>query len=105
MLLARLAGDRRIDRRRRLAAAGAFAYAVSSFDLIPEAVPVVGKVDDLLVAVLALRILLDGADEDLPAEHWERPAAVLEGFDRLPVRTVGLVPRRVQWALSRVVGR
>ena len=104
-LLARLVPDPRVDRRRRLVALGAVAYAVSPVDLIPEAIPVLGKVDDLVVAILAVRMLLDGAQEELLAEHWDGPPEVLEIFDDLVGWVAGLVPKRVGWAFSRVVAR
>ena len=104
-LLARLVRDPRVDRRRRLVALGAVAYAVSPVDLIPEAIPVLGKVDDLVVAILAVRMLLDGAQEELLAEHWDGPPEVLEIFDDLVGWVAGLVPKRVGWAFSRVVAR
>ena len=104
-LLARLLRDPRVDRRRRLVALGAVAYAVSPVDLIPEVIPILGKVDDLVVAILAVRMLLDGAEEDLLAEHWDGPPEVLEIFDDLVGWVAGLVPRRVGWAFSRLVSR
>jgi uncharacterized membrane protein YkvA (DUF1232 family) len=104
-LLARLVRDPRVDRRRRLVALGAVAYAASPVDLIPEAIPVLGKVDDLVVAVLAVRMLLDGAEEDLLAEHWDGSPEVLEIFDDVVGWVAGLVPRRIGWAFSRLVAR
>jgi uncharacterized membrane protein YkvA (DUF1232 family) len=104
-LLWRLVRDPRIDRRRRLLAMGAAAYAVSPIDLIPEAIPVIGKADDLLVVVLALRTLLDGADDEVLAEHWDGPPGVLEGFDDLVDWAAGLVPARLRWAVRRLVQR
>lgn len=104
-LLVRLLRDPRVDRRRRLVALGAVAYAVSPVDLIPEVIPILGKMDDLVVAILAVRMLLDGAEEDLLAEHWDGPPEVLEIFDDLVGWVAGLVPRRVGWAFSRLVSR
>ncbi len=104
-LLYRLVRDPRIDRRRRLVALGAVAYAASPVDLIPEAVPVLGKADDVLVVILAVRMLLDGAEEGLLEELWDGPPAVLEAFDDLVDWAAGLVPRRLRWAFARMVQR
>jgi uncharacterized membrane protein YkvA (DUF1232 family) len=104
-LLARLVSDPRVDRRRRLVALGALAYAASPVDLIPEAIPVVGKADDALVVILAIRMLLDGADEELLAEHWAGPPETLEAFDDVAAWAAGLVPRRLRWAFTRLVAR
>jgi len=104
-LLWRLVRDPRVDRRRRWLAMGAAAYAASPVDLIPEAVPVLGKADDVLVVVLALRMLLDGADDEVLADHWDGSPEILEGFDDLVGWAAGLVPARLRWAARRMVDR
>ena len=104
-LLYLLVREPRVDRRRRLVALGALAYAASPIDLIPEAIPVIGKADDVLVIVLAVRMLLDGADEGLLEELWDGPPQVLEVFDDLVDWAAGLVPRRLRWAFGRLVQR
>ena len=53
----------------------------------------------------AVRMLLDGAEEDLLAEHWDGPPEVLEVFDDMVGWAADLVPRRVRWALNRVAAR
>ena len=102
-LLVKLVRDPRVDRRRRLVAMGALAYAVSPIDLIPEAIPVIGKADDILVMVLAIRMLVDGAEEDLLDELWDGPPEVLEIFDDLLDWAAVLVPKRIRWGLSKLV--
>jgi len=102
-LLVKLVRDPRVDRRRRLVAMGALAYAVSPIDLIPEAIPVIGKADDILVMVLAIRMLVDGAEEDLLDELWDGPPEVLEIFDDLLDWVAALVPKRIRWGLSKLV--
>lgn len=104
-LLYRLVRDPRVDRRRRLVALGAVAYAVSPIDLIPEAVPVIGKADDVLVTILAVRMLLDGAPEGLLEELWDGPPEVLEVFDDMVDWAASLVPRRLRLLLFRLVER
>ena len=104
-LLARLVRDPRIDRRRRMAALGALAYAAIPIDLIPDRIPVIGKIDDVFVMILAVRVLLDGAEDDLLAEHWDGPPEVLAVFDDMVGWAVGVVPKRLRWAFGRLVER
>lgn len=103
-LLARLVGDRRIDRRRRLLALAALGYAIAPMDLVPDRIPLVGKLDDVLVLGLAVRTLLDGAPHSIIMEHWEGPPDALEAFDDAVGRLAGLVPGRVRWAVDTVTG-
>jgi uncharacterized membrane protein YkvA (DUF1232 family) len=55
-----LARDPRVSKARRLAVLAGAAYVVSPVDLIPGFIPLAGQLDDLLVALGAIRVALDG---------------------------------------------
>ena len=108
VLLTRLRADRRLPVRGRLALGAALVYVVSPVQVLPNAIPVVGQVDDLLVVTLALRYvcrrlprsdvyaawpgdpasldrLLGAADKSREATRWSmpmRPRPVPVGTDR-----------------------
>jgi uncharacterized membrane protein YkvA (DUF1232 family) len=63
-----LAGDSRLSRVRRAAVLAAAAYVISPIDLIPGIIPVVGQLDDLLVALAAIRFALEGLKPEWRAE-------------------------------------
>lgn len=53
------------------AIAGAAAlYVASPVDLLPDVVPGVGGVDDLVAVLLAVRRLVTAAGYDVVREHW-----------------------------------
>jgi uncharacterized membrane protein YkvA (DUF1232 family) len=87
-LLWRLARDRRVPWTAKVVACGAVAYVVSPLDLIPDAVPGVGRVDDLYLLARALRHLAGAAGYDLLHELWTGSEdgfallLVLAGIDR-----------------------
>jgi uncharacterized membrane protein YkvA (DUF1232 family) len=88
VLVARLARDRRVPRRTRVWLGVAGAYLASPIDLIPDFIPVLGQLDDLAVAGLALRAAVRSAGPQLVAELWPGPQgslARLERLCRLPV--------------------
>jgi uncharacterized membrane protein YkvA (DUF1232 family) len=58
-----LAGEPRLPRSRKLGVLGAAAYLASPVDLVPGIIPVVGQLDDLAIAMLALRAALRALDE------------------------------------------
>ena len=79
----RLARDPLLSRARRAAVIGAAGYLASPIDLVPGVIPVLGQLDDLAVALAAIRLALSGlsperrrvhldavglADEDLTAD-------------------------------------
>ena len=54
-LLRRLRADSRVPRRAKLAVLVAGLWVLSPIDLIPEVLPVIGPLDDVVVVALALR--------------------------------------------------
>ena len=64
-----LARDSRLSRLRRAAVLAAAGYVVSPIDLVPGLIPVVGQLDDLAVALAAIRFALDGLKPEVRAER------------------------------------
>jgi uncharacterized membrane protein YkvA (DUF1232 family) len=56
-LVRRLLADPRVPWRHRLVLWALLAYLLSPIDLVPDFIPVVGQLDDLIVVVLVLRWL------------------------------------------------
>ncbi len=70
-LVYRLLRDPRVSRRRKLVLAGALAYVASPIDLIPgRFFPIVGKMDDALVAAFSVDYLMRGVEPTVLAELW-----------------------------------
>ena len=70
--------DRRVPLRRKLLLAGLVAYLVSPIDIIPDFIPGLGQMDDLLIVVLVLHGLISSVGEDVLLEHWQgRPDVIL----------------------------
>jgi uncharacterized membrane protein YkvA (DUF1232 family) len=70
-LLARLLKDPRIPMRRKLVVGIVAGYIASPIDLIPDFLVGVGKLDDLIIASIAIDYLMRGADESIVREHWD----------------------------------
>lgn len=79
-LLYRLMRDRRVSLFDRVLFGLTLGYLVTPLDLVPDWLPVVGELDDLLVVVVALDRLLYRTPEEVLVEHWDgdaRPLLVL----------------------------
>ena len=65
----RLLRDGRVGVWPKVLLAAAVAYVILPFDLIPDALPVVGEVDDLVVLIGAARLFLRLCPTDVVNEH------------------------------------
>lgn len=63
-------GDRGVPIGVRLALIGLLAWLISPIDLIPEFIPVLGPLDDVVVAVLVLRYARRRLGEQEFRERW-----------------------------------
>jgi uncharacterized membrane protein YkvA (DUF1232 family) len=75
--------DRRIPRGTRWLLVVGVAWMASPIDLIPEFVPVLGPLDDAIVAAVILRRIVRVAGPEVVAEHWPGDPATLERIMRL----------------------
>jgi uncharacterized membrane protein YkvA (DUF1232 family) len=73
-----LARDPRVPRRAKLAVAVAGLWCLSPIDLVPEFLPVIGPLDDIVVVALALRYAARRVPPDVLAEAWPGEPAMLD---------------------------
>src|SRR5687767_3022972 len=66
-----LVTDRTVPRRARVALIGLLVWLVSPIDLIPEFIPVLGPLDDVVVAVLVLRYVRRAIGIDALRARWQ----------------------------------
>jgi uncharacterized membrane protein YkvA (DUF1232 family) len=78
-----LIGDPRVPRRSKALLIVSAAWVASPIDLIPEFIPVLGPLDDAVVAALILRHLVRTAGREVIAEHWQGDPGTLDRLVRL----------------------
>jgi len=100
-LLFRLLRDKRVPLRRRLLMLAVAGYVVSPIDAIPDFLPVLGSIDDVLVLAFAVDYLLAGSAPEVITEHWDGSEDGLELIRGIAGWGVELLPGRVR----RIVGR
>lgn len=74
----RLRGDPRVPRRAKVALVFAALWVLSPIDLIPEFLPVIGPLDDVVVVALALRYAARQVPRQVVLEAWPASSGVIE---------------------------
>lgn len=95
-LITRLAGDPVLPRAAKIALAAAVLYLVSPVDLIPDFIPGLGALDDLLVAAILVDGILNYVDRGLVLRYWPGSAESLERIARAARMLSAWVPRRLK---------
>lgn len=103
-LVTALVLDDRMPASRKALLAGAAGYLIVGRDLIPDAVPVIGGVDDLVVVVLAVDLFLEGVPDDLLDEKLEDLGLDRAAFERDMAQVRRLTPGPVRRTIRRVPG-
>jgi uncharacterized membrane protein YkvA (DUF1232 family) len=70
--------DSRVSLGSKILLGLAIVWLISPIDLVPEFLPVIGPLDDVIVVGLVLRHLLHRAGEGVIREHWRGDAATLD---------------------------
>ena len=71
-LVVRLMLDRRVPLGVKLLPPAAIVYLISRIDIVPDIVPVLGRIDDVLVLIVSLVLFLALAPKDVVLEHLRR---------------------------------
>lgn len=103
-LLWSLVTDSRTPVARKAMLAGALGYIVLGRDIVPDRVPILGQLDDLLVVALATELFLDGLDESLLAEKLEEVGIPRSAYDEDVARVRRLVPGPIRRTVRRIPG-
>jgi len=95
-LISRLVGDPVLPRAAKIALGAAALYLLSPVDLIPDFIPLVGYVDDVLLAAVLLDGILNWVDRGLVLKYWPGTPASLDTLARTARVLSMWVPRRLK---------
>jgi uncharacterized membrane protein YkvA (DUF1232 family) len=99
-----LALDERTPSPRKALLGAALGYVFLGRDLIPDDIPIVGGLDDLVVVALAVELFLDGVPPQLLTEKLDELAIDRRAFDEDIARIRRLTPRPVRRLIRRIPG-
>lgn len=101
-LMLALAFDDRMPGGRKLLLGGALGYLALGRDLVPDDVPVLGGLDDLVVVALAVDLFLDGVPQDLLDEKLDELGIDRSAFERDIAQIRRLTPGPVRKTIRRI---
>jgi uncharacterized membrane protein YkvA (DUF1232 family) len=100
-MLVSLAADREVPTAAKVVLAAMAVYLVSPIDLIPDFIPWVGYLDDLILAAVVVDGALNFIDRPLVLRYWPGSPASLERVAAVARRLARWVPNRVK---ARIFG-
>ncbi len=95
-MIASLLADRQVPIAARVALGAVAVYLASPVDLIPDFIPFVGYLDDVLLAAIVLDGLLNHLDRALLLRYWPGNVASLDVTAAVARRLAAWVPSRVK---------
>jgi uncharacterized membrane protein YkvA (DUF1232 family) len=103
-LIVSLVADSRTPASHKAMLAGAVGYLALGRDLVPDSLPILGQLDDLVVVALATEYFLDGLDEALLAEKLAEAGIPRAAYEEDVARIRRLMPVSLRRLVRRVPG-
>jgi uncharacterized membrane protein YkvA (DUF1232 family) len=101
-LMLALVVDERTPAPRKALLAGAAGYLLLGRDIIPDEIPILGGLDDLVVVILAVDLFLDGVPEDVLGEKLSELGIDRSAFDQDVARIRRLTPGPLRKTIRRI---
>lgn len=101
-LIWELVRDERTPVGRKALLAGALGYLVLGRDLIPDEIPILGGLDDLVVVVLAVDLFLEGVPNDVLHEKLDLLGIDHASYERDMAQVRRLMPGPVRRVMRRI---
>lgn len=92
----RLIGDPRVPKRTKIILGIVAVYFVVPFDVVPDWLPGVGRIDDVILLVLTLDAIVNRIPREIVAEHWDGEPDVLDTIRSGLGTATAFVPSRVR---------
>lgn len=105
ILLGRLMIDKRVPAKQKAYVGGIIAYVILPFDIIPDFIPVIGYLDDLVLVVMGLNMILNEIDSAIIIDNWSGEGDVLKQMQGIVAAAEAFLDRRVLRRIKRWLRR
>lgn len=96
VLVGRLALDKRVPTETKVTLGAAALYLVSPIDAVPDAIPILGQLDDLIMVLLIADGLLNHIDPEILREHWRGDPATLGRIAKVASTLTSFIPEFIK---------
>lgn len=91
-LMYRLMKDERVTKGDKILLGATVAYVLSPVDFLPDAIPFLGKLDDLLLLALTTKRLMDSVEHEVLISYWDGDENLLEMTEKIINLAVNFIP-------------
>ena len=105
ILLTRLMVDKRVSVKRKLMIGGIVAYVMLPFDIIPDFIPLIGHVDDLVLVVLCLNMVLNDTEEHILADNWSGEGDLLQQLQKVTAAAEKFLDKNLMQRIKKWLGK
>lgn len=94
VLLYRLMKDKRIPLKTRILMGTVLAYLASPIDIIPDSIPLIGKLDDIGIGFILLDKIIDEIPEKIILENWQGKEEVIIKIKQMKNGVFNIIGRK-----------
>ncbi|MGI6434328.1 MAG: YkvA family protein [Syntrophomonadaceae bacterium] len=91
----RLLKDEAVSHTDRLLLLGTATYVVSPWDFLPDMIPALGQVDDLLLLALVLKRLMNSVSYERLEQYWDGSEPLLKLMNRVLDLSRHVIPHNI----------
>ncbi|MCF7794441.1 MAG: DUF1232 domain-containing protein [Candidatus Cloacimonetes bacterium] len=105
ILLCRLTVDKRVKTSQKVLVGGIIAYVMSPIDLIPDFIPVIGYVDDVVLVVFGLNMILNDLDPQVLLDNWSGKQDVLKLMKKTTAAAEDILSKNILSRIKKILGK
>jgi uncharacterized membrane protein YkvA (DUF1232 family) len=105
ILVCRLAIDERVPTKKKVIAGAIMAYLVMPIDIIPDFIPVIGHLDDLVLVVIGLNMILNEVDKQVLLDNWSGEGNLLELLQTITAKAEKFMDKNIMTRIKNWISK
>jgi len=105
ILVCRLAVDSRVPVKKKLFIGAIITYLILPLDIIPDFIPIIGYLDDLVLVVLGLNQIFNELDKQILIDNWSGEGNVLDVLQTISAQAERFVDKNVLQKIKHWISR